>query len=131
MSYNGHLVVDMDSHVREAWDAERIYREHIDPAYRDTFQRFEAAAGAVRTRAGDVGCDKLLWPRRPRPLGVYEEFLAPPKTDIRGGRPAITHVGTEIDPAVNWEPALRVRDMDTAGIDVAAMFSSYASGFCN
>ena len=129
MSYHGHLVVDMDSHVREAWEPARIYDQYIDPDHRETYERFAEAAQALRTREGDVGWDKLLWPRRARPLGVYEEFLAPRATDARA--PRATHVGTTIDPAVNWDPSVRLQDMDTAGIDVAAIFSSYASGFCN
>jgi uncharacterized protein len=128
VSYHGHLVVDMDSHVREAWDAARIYDQYIDPEYRETYQRFNEASQALRTREGDVGWDKLLWPRRPRPLGVYEVFLAPRAENPRA--PRATHVGTAIDPVANWDPAARLQDMDAAGIDVAAVFSSYASGFC-
>jgi predicted TIM-barrel fold metal-dependent hydrolase len=131
MTYQGNLVIDMDSHVREAWDSERIYPGYIDREYRETYQRFADAAQALRTRTGDVGWDKLLWPRRLRPLGVYEEFDVPRKAEERVRKPSVTHVGSDIDPAVNWDPSLRLRDMDVAGIDVAAIFSSYASGFCN
>jgi hypothetical protein len=31
VSYNGHLVVDADCHIREYWDPDRSYREYIDP----------------------------------------------------------------------------------------------------
>jgi len=88
MTYQGHLVVDMDSHVRETWDSERIYPGYIDPEYQETYRRFADAAQALRTRPGDVGWDKLLWPRRLRPLGVYEEFQVP--AEERERKPAVT-----------------------------------------
>ena len=88
MTYQGHLVIDMDSHVREAWDSERIYPGYIDAAYRETYRRFADAAQVLRTRPGDVGWDKLLWPRRLRPLGLYEEFEAPRSAGEREPSPS-------------------------------------------
>lgn len=32
MSWNGHLVVDMDAHIRER--ADKFFKDYIDPEYR-------------------------------------------------------------------------------------------------
>src|SRR5579864_1145462 len=36
MSWNGHIVVDMDAHIRER--ADRFFLDYIDPAYRGPYQ---------------------------------------------------------------------------------------------
>jgi hypothetical protein len=36
MSWNGHIVVDMDAHIRER--ADRFFLDYIDPAYRGSYQ---------------------------------------------------------------------------------------------
>jgi hypothetical protein len=41
-----------------------------------------------------------------------------------------TGQGVALDMACNWDPAIRLRDMDTAQIDVSVMFPSQADGFC-
>ena len=43
---------------------------------------------------------------------------------------AITGRGVEIDNACNWDPAIRLRDMDKAGVDVSVMFPSQSDGLC-
>ena len=35
-----------------------------------------------------------------------------------GGSRSTTGAGVEIDPACNWDPAIRLRDMDTADVDI-------------
>ena len=43
MSYNGHVVIDMDSHIRQYWDLDRTYKEYMAPEYRETYRRFSAS----------------------------------------------------------------------------------------
>jgi hypothetical protein len=57
MSYQGHLVIDADCHIREYWDLDRTYREYIDPKYRASYEQFSAAVRARQQRPGDVGFD--------------------------------------------------------------------------
>jgi uncharacterized protein len=136
MSYNGHVVIDMDSHIRQYWDLDRTYKDNIEPQYRETYQRFSQAARALKQRAGERGFSEFLWPALPkRPLGVYEAF----EVDANGGSHsehansgdrAATNAGVRIDPACNWDPAIRLRDMDTAGVDISVIFPSSADSFC-
>ena len=136
MSYNGHVVVDMDSHIRQYWDLDRTYKENIAPEYRETYRRFSDAARALKQRAGDRGFSEFLWPALPaRPLGVYEAY----EVSAHGGASigtttpadrAATNAGIRIDPACNWDPAIRLRDMDTASIDISVIFPSSADSFC-
>ena len=59
-------------------------------------------------------------------MGVYDSFEV---DGTAGGRTAATNDGLEIDPACNWDPAVRLRDMDTANIDISVIFSSQSAGF--
>jgi aminocarboxymuconate-semialdehyde decarboxylase len=132
MSYQGYLVIDMDSHIRQYWDLDRTYKENIAPQYRDTYARFSAAAGELKQRAGDRGFSEFLWPSLPsRPLGVYEAYEVPANGGARTESDrASTNAGVRIDPACNWDPAVRLRDMDTASIDISVIFPSSADSFC-
>ena len=134
--YNGHLVIDADSHIREYWDFDRTYREYMDPDYREKFDALSASVRAHQARPGDVGMGDVLWPRLPsHPMGVYDYFPvtqnggANPNASTAGTR-AITGRGANIDNACNWDASVRLRDMDTAGIDVAVMFASQSDGYC-
>ena len=60
MSYNGHVVIDMDSHIRQYWDLDRTYKEYMAPEYRETYRRFSEAARALTQRAGDRGFSEFL-----------------------------------------------------------------------
>ena len=83
MAFNGHFVIDADSHIREYWDFDKTYKDNIDPEYRDKYARFSAAVKANQKRTGDVGLGGVLWPRLPgHPMGIYDAFDAPPE---RGG----------------------------------------------
>src|SRR2546427_8632991 len=77
--YDGHLVVDSDSHIREYWDFDRTYKDNIDPEYREQYARLSEAVKARQKRPGDVGLGDLLWPRRTHPMGIYDTFLAEPR----------------------------------------------------
>lgn len=136
MSYNGHLVVDMDSHFREYEDVDRTYREYIDPSYRDSYQRLSLAV-AQRRDAGETTA-LFMDPRaiiepadEGRPLGIHDTF------GLRRDRPVRTKAEGRItakrEPVrrdVHWDPAIRLEDMDRANIDVSVMFPSHAASYC-
>jgi len=131
MAYNGHIVVDTDCHLREYWDLDRTYKDYIDPRYRAKYEEFSAAVRAHQLRPGDVGFEAFYSPPSLRPLGVADRFVTPRNSEISGARAARTSPsGRSIDPACNWEPAVRLRDMDTADIDSGVMFSSQSDNFC-
>jgi predicted TIM-barrel fold metal-dependent hydrolase len=136
MSYNGHVVIDMDSHIRQYWDLDRTYKPYMDPKYRETYRRFSEAAHSLKRRAGDRGFSEFLWPALPaRPLGVYEAYEVQGNGTARSeegtpGDRASTNAGVRIDPACNWDPAIRLRDMETAGVDISVIFPSSADSFC-
>ena len=131
MGYSGHLVIDMDCHIYQAWDLDRTYKDNVAPEYRERYTRFSEAVRAAQRRPGDPGFAELFWPRVPnvlvptRPLGVYDAYEVREDTgrDLRIRR-AILHDGTEIDPACNWDPDIRVQDMDTADVDISVIFAS-------
>src|SRR5438093_10498658 len=117
--YNGHVVIDADSHIREYWDLDRTYKEFIDPEYREKYGQFSAAVRANQQRPGDVGLGDLLWPRLPsHPMGVYDHFPTPrngegrtgsnPNPSTAGSR-AITGRGKEIDNSCNWDASVRLK----------------------
>ena len=129
MSFNGHTVVDADSHIREYIDVDRTYREHIDPEYREPFKKLSAAV-AKRREAGQstdlfMGPNAIIEPSDEwRPLGVYDTFGAE--------RPAAPRLSreTRIPREVNWDPSIRLKDMDQAGIDASVIFPSHAASYC-
>ena len=53
MSYNGHLVIDADCHIREYADLDRTFRDNIDPRYREAYERLSEAVDHV-TVTGDL-----------------------------------------------------------------------------
>ncbi|HEY3115729.1 MAG TPA: amidohydrolase family protein [Chloroflexota bacterium] len=140
MSYQGHPVIDTDSHIYQFWDLDRSYKPYIDPAYREKFQRFSATARAWTRFPGDSPFPDFVWQAPPsHPMGVYDAFDAPqtdPPDRERGGTPVgakhrqILRGGREIDPACNWDPTVRLKDMDKAGIDFSAIFPSSSDSFC-
>ncbi|TMA82090.1 MAG: amidohydrolase [Deltaproteobacteria bacterium] len=129
MSYQGFTVIDADSHFREYLDVDRTYRDNIDPEYREAFERLSSAV-AKRRAAGQptdlfMGPMAIIEPSDEwRPLGVYDTFGAERPTETR-----LTHQ-TAIPREVNWEPALRLKDMDRAGIDASVIFPSHAASYC-
>ena len=50
MSWNGHPVIDLDSHIVER--ADRFYGDYLDPAYRDAYQQL-CDAVALQAEAGN------------------------------------------------------------------------------
>ncbi len=135
MSYNGHLVIDSDCHIREYWDLDRTYKAYMDPEYREKYEQLSRAVQAKQPVRGDVGLDHVLWPRlSAHPMGVYDAFEAPRRARADGGgfasNRAITGRGIEIDNSCNWDPEVRLRDMDTAAVDISVMFASQSDGYC-
>jgi uncharacterized protein len=140
MSYNGHVVIDADSHIHQAWDLDRTYQPYMDPAYREKYERFSAEARARMRFPGDTPFPGLLWPTSlSRPMGVYDSFDSPEQAardrDLGGALPGAAHRqvlrgGREIAPECNWDPAVRLADMDKAGIDVSVIFPSSSDSFC-
>jgi len=136
MSYNGHTVIDADSHIREYWDLDRSYKEYIDPEYRQQYEAFSQAVKARQKTPGDVGLS-FLWPRLPgHPMGVYDHFSVRGNERRDNPNPAVdgnlatTNRGIQIDASCNWDPTIRLRDMDTAGVDISVMFPSQSDGLC-
>ena len=129
MSYQDFTVIDADSHFREYLDVDRTYRDNIDPEYREAFERLSSAV-AKRRAAGQptdlfMGPMAIIEPSDEwRPLGVYDTFGAERPTETRLTR------RTAIPREVNWEPALRLSDMDRAGIDSSVIFPSHAASYC-
>ena len=138
MSYSGHAVYDMDSHVREYWELDRTYQSNIDPAYRDKYEDLARVVKAHQKSVGDVGLGEVLWPLPPRhPMGVYDAFEAERKkaavrgeAEVGAGTGPVTTRGLRIDQSCNWDPTIRLRDMDTAGIETSVMFPSQSDGLC-
>ena len=129
MSYQGFTVIDADSHFREYLDVDRTYRDNIDPEYREAFERLSRAVAA--RRAAGQSTDLFMGPMaiiEPsdewRPLGVYDSFGAERPTQARMTRQ------TPIPREVNWQPELRLKDMDRAGIDISVIFPSHAASYC-
>jgi hypothetical protein len=117
MSYNGHTVIDMDSHIRQYWDLDRTYKPYMDSKYRETYRQFSEAANSLKRKAGDRGFSEFLWPAPPtRPLGIYDAYELhgngnSQSEETNSGDRASTNAGVRIDPACNWDPAIRLRDM--------------------
>jgi len=131
VSYQGHPVVDMDSHIREYEDFERTFGPHMDPAYREPYERLARAITARQGLPGEqvlfMNSRAVLAPTPPRrPLGVADIF------PVDRPQPQGSALGqdVEVDRACNWDPAIRLADMDTAAIDVSVLFPSQADGFC-
>lgn len=129
MSYDGHPVIDTDSHLREYDDFDRTYKEYIDSAYRDQFARLSTAVHAWQRRSDDAALPDFLWPsQKPHPLGVYDDFTLP-RPMVMTNNP-VSNAGQTIDNETNHDPSIRLRDMDIAGVDVSVMFASQSDGFC-
>ena len=133
MSLNGHVVIDMDQHIREYVDVDRVYRDNIDPAYRDAFERLSAAV-AERREAGQpanlfMHPNAIIEPSdESRPLGMQDTFGTRHGTKAPD-RAAPDRGAAEIPREVHWDPSIRLADMDKAGIDLCVIFPSHATSY--
>src|SRR5207244_9173715 len=72
-----------------------------------------------------MGRDAIIEPSDEwRPLGVYDTFGAERPTESRLNRE------TRIPREVNWDPSIRLKDMDQGRIDVSVIFPSHATSYC-
>jgi uncharacterized protein len=132
MSWNGHLVVDADSHVYER--ADTTYQDYMDPEYRETY---DLLCRAIKQQE-DLGLRYALFETRHavvdyfdagRPMGVYDTFGLTPQGG--GGAPRTARPDREAAPLeVNWDARLRAEAMDRAGVDLDVIFPSHASSYC-
>ena len=137
MPVNGHLVIDMDSHLREYADVDRTYANYIDPQYRDSFQRLSEAV-ARRREAGQptqlfMHPQAIIEPaNESRPLGVFDTFgvVDEERNRTRHQEAARDSSKPRIPTSVHWDPAVRLAHMDLAHIDVSVMFPSSATSYC-
>lgn len=136
MSVNGHVVVDMDSHVREYEDLDRTYRDYIDPQYREPFERLSRAVAerreAGRATALFMNPEAVIEPSdESRPLGVYDTYgFEGERRRLRTKEEARAPDRAPIRREVNWDPGLRLADMDQANIDISVMFPTFAASYC-
>jgi predicted TIM-barrel fold metal-dependent hydrolase len=121
----------MDSHIREYEELDRTYRPYLDPAYADAYELLSHAVTSQQALPGEqvlfMRARAVLGPTPPRrPLGLYDTF------PIEGPQPQGSALAqeVEVDPACNWDPMIRLKDMDTAAIDISVLFPSQADGFC-
>src|SRR5438132_1087588 len=132
MSWNGHPVIDLDSHIVERPD--RFYRDYLDPAYRDAYQQLCDAV----TRQAEAGNAYSLFGSRTsivepietgRPLGRRDTFgltRRPPsmfdrrvspkvsrRSNMEGGRrafpPGRVDALPPIRPEVSWDVTAHLR----------------------
>src|SRR5262249_43322969 len=137
MSWKGQKVIDLDAHIRERPDA--FYRECIDPAYRDAYDRL-CEAIAAQAKAGEpyalVGRRTAIVDpiETGRPLGVTDTFGLSRRSRMERGRLAFPPGRAEELPPirheVSWDVAARLEDMDRAQVDVAVLYPTHVSSYC-
>jgi predicted TIM-barrel fold metal-dependent hydrolase len=136
MGKDGQVVVDMDSHIREYEDVDRTYGPYIDDAHRAAFEQLSRAV-AQRREAGRPTA-LFMHPEaiieksdESRPLGVYDTFGLSERRRNTTKAEERTQRGREPVPReVHWDPSIRLRDMDRAGIDVSLIFPSHSASYC-
>ncbi|HEX9879772.1 MAG TPA: amidohydrolase family protein [Candidatus Binatia bacterium] len=136
MSWNGHKVIDMDTHVYERPD--RMYREFLDPAYQEPYEQLCAA---IEKQAENGLSFSLFGTRHAviepfeagRPLGVRDSFGL---SRQRGSGKRILREKEAaretqlIRPEVSWDAQARLEDMDRGAIDVNVIYATYVSSYC-
>ena len=145
MSWNGHTVIDMDAHIIER--PAEMYRDYIDPAYREPYERMvQAVIGQSRSAAdttdgGRRGGTTLVGSRNAlldqietgRPLGVRDTFGLSRRAGLAGRKafpPGREDELPPIRPEVSWDVKARLEDMDRARIDVNVLFPTHVSSYC-
>src|SRR5262249_29593188 len=89
MSWNGHPVIDLDSHIVER--ADRFYRDYLDPAYHESYQQL---CDAVKKQEASGNGYSLFGSRTSivepieagRPLGRRDTFGLTRRSGMEGGR---------------------------------------------
>ena len=137
MGWNGHLVIDMDAHIRER--ADRFYKDYIDPEYRPQYQLL-CDAVARQEEKGDRY--SLFGSRNSvieqietgRPLGERDTYGLSGRSEMEHGRVAFPPGRKDPLPPirheVNWNVKMRLEDMDLAGVDVNVLYPTHVSSYC-
>jgi hypothetical protein len=110
-------IIDSDQHL---YEYRGLWEEHIDPALR---------ADAIRFVDDALGHVRVMW--RDRPLTVADVQL-PGETDAigerrrreRSGLPPLVRYDEAL-PRDYWNPAARLRQLATLGVDEALLFPNY------
>ncbi len=136
MSWNGHKVIDMDTHVYERPD--RMYGEYIPLAYQEPYQQL---CSAIEKQA-EAGLSYSLFGTRHaviepfeagRALGVRDSFGL---SRQRGsGKRIIKEKSSSrqtqlIRPEVSWDAKARLEDMDQASTDINVIYATHVSSYC-
>src|SRR5689334_5559837 len=110
-------IVDSDQHL---YEPRTLWRDHIDPAWRDEALRIEEDA---------TGTPRLRW--REHVLGIAEVQVPGQTAEIgeqhrraRAGLPPLARYD-EVLPRDYWEPAARVAKLRALGVDEAVLFPNY------
>jgi hypothetical protein len=137
MSWNGQIVIDMDSHIVER--ADRFYHDYIDPTYRSAYQQL---CEAVARQAKADNTYSLFGSRTSviepietgRPLGVRDTFGLTGRSGMERGRhafpPGRVDALPPIRPEVNWNVGARIEDMDRAAVDISVLYPTHVSSYC-
>jgi predicted TIM-barrel fold metal-dependent hydrolase len=137
MSWNGHIVVDMDAHIRER--ADRFFLDYIDPAYRGPYQLL-CEAVARQEKKGEryalFGSRTAIVEQLEtgRALGVRDTFGLSGRSEMEHGRVAFPPGRKDplppIRQEVNWDIKARIEDMDKASVDIGVLFPTHVSSYC-
>ena len=141
MAWNGWKVVDMDSHIVER--PHEMYGDHIDPEYREKFERLKRAleenvkhgqtpsvASSRHAVIAPIVSDNTLG--EPDSFGmVPREFILNPTGTgrVNFGRPERGEL-PQIDPAVSWDVQARLAGMDASHVDIDVLFPTHVSSYC-
>jgi predicted TIM-barrel fold metal-dependent hydrolase len=135
MSWEGCKVIDMDTHVYEQPDR---YRDYIDPAHRDSYERLCAAIEKQKAEKKTYSLfgnrNSIIEPfEAGRPLGVRDTF------GLSGERGSGKRVvkseakpieGEAIRAEVSWDTKARLEDMDRGLTDVHVIYATHVSSYC-
>ena len=137
MSWNGEIVIDLDSHVVER--ADRFYQDYIDPSYREAYQQLcdgvaqQAKAGHRYSLFGSR-TSVIEQIETGRPLGTRDTFGLTRRSGMEGGRKAFPPGRVDalppIRPEASWDVKVRIEDMDRAMVDVGVLYPTHVPSYC-
>ena len=110
-------IVDSDQHL---YESRTLWREHVDPAWRDEALRIEDDASGtprLRWRGSDLGIAEVQVPGRSDAVGERHRRA-------RAGLPP-TERYDEALPRDYWDPAARAARLAALGVDEAVLFPNY------